>query len=231
MLELALVDQIRIVAAIIMLGIATASDIKNREISDIIWMVFGGIAVILIVLSSNPFDELVNVGIAMIIAPAAIIIWRFGLFGGADAFALIVLAALTPNTTLTEHAVTPFTILTNAIIFSITPMIANVLRNSVLLARRKDIFEGFEETNTRKMIAMFIGYRAANPKFGFSIEQKAGNHKKLNLSLQHAENAEFCDKSDTWITPGVPYMIFILAGFIVQLLYGDVILNSFGFVK
>ncbi|HET8719441.1 MAG TPA: hypothetical protein VFM64_00405, partial [Candidatus Nitrosotenuis sp.] len=80
MLELALVDQIRIVAAIIMLGIATASDIKNREISDIIWMVFGGIAVVLIVLSSNPFDELVNVGIAMIIAPAAIIIWRFGLF-------------------------------------------------------------------------------------------------------------------------------------------------------
>ncbi|WKT58946.1 A24 family peptidase C-terminal domain-containing protein [Candidatus Nitrosotenuis chungbukensis] len=38
----------------------------------------------------------------------------------------------------------------------------------------------------------------------------------MNLALQHAENAAFCNKSDTWVTPGIPYMIFITAGFVIR---------------
>lgn len=227
MLELASLDGIRIVLALVMLGIACASDIKKREISDVIWIVFGAIAACLIPFSGAIQDELLKIGISMIIAPIAIIVWRFGLFGGADAFALIVLAGLVPNATLTNGTITPFTILTNAVLLSIIPMLVNVTRNSILLAKKRDIFEGFEETRSRKILAMFIGYRAANPKFGFSIEKKMGKKKRLNLSIQHAEYAEFCDKKDTWITPGVPYMIFIAAGFVVQLLYGDIIFSAF----
>ena len=75
---------------------------------------------------------------------------------------------------------------------------------------------------------MFIGYKAKNPKFGFSIEQKRGKRKKLNLSLQHAEYAPFCKKPNTWITPGVPYMLFITGGFITQVFYGDILFNFLG---
>lgn len=226
-MELVLLDQIRIVLAMVMLSIATASDLKSREINDIIWVVFGAIAAILIPFSADLNAELLKIGISMIVAPIALIIWRFGLFGGADAFALIVLAGLTPNLTLWGGIITPFTILTNAVILSIAPMIINVIRNTILLATKQNIFDGFDETTTRKIFAMFIGYRATNPKFGFSIEQKVGNRKKLNLSLQHAENAEFCSKKDTWITPGIPYMVFIFAGFVVQLIYGDIIFSLF----
>lgn len=226
-MELVLLDQIRIVLAVVMLGIATASDLKSREINDIIWVVFGAIAAILIPFSADLNAELLKIGISMIVAPIALIIWRFGLFGGADAFALIVLAGLTPNLTLWGGIITPFTILTNAVILSIAPMIINVIRNTILLATKQNIFDGFDETTSRKILAMFIGYRATNPKFGFSIEQKVGNRKKLNLSLQHAESAEFCSKKDTWITPGIPYMVFIFAGFVVQLIYGDIIFSMF----
>jgi archaeal preflagellin peptidase FlaK len=227
MLEIASLDGLRIALALGMLGIACASDIKKREISDIIWIVFGAIATILIPFSTNIYDELYKIGIAMIVAPIAIIIWRFGLFGGADAFALIVLAGLAPNVSLTHGTITPFTTLTNAVLLSIVPMLVNVIRNVVLLASHHDIFEGFNESKKKKVLAMFIGYRAANPKFGFSIEQKQGKYKKLNLSLQHAEYAEFCTKKDTWITPGIPYMIFIAAGFAIQLVYGDIIFGAF----
>ena len=227
MLELASVDGIRIVLALTMLGVACASDIKKREISDIIWIVFGAIAAILIPFSTSITDELFKIGIAMIVAPIAIIIWRFGLFGGADAFALIVLAALVPSITLAQGTITPFTVLTNAVLLSIIPMLVNACRNAILLAKKQDIFEGFDEKKSKKILAMFIGYRAANPKFGFSIEKKQGKHKKLNLSLQHAEYAEFCTKADTWITPGIPYMIFIAAGFVIQLIYGDIIFSIF----
>ena len=227
MQDIATLDGIRIALAVGMLGIACASDIKKREIHDIIWVVFGAIAACIIPFAGNIEEELYRIGIALIVAPISLIIWRVGLFGGADAFALIVLAALAPGATIFGGTITPFTVLTNAVLLSIIPMLANITRNSFLLATKKDIFEGFDETRGRKILAMFIGYRAANPKFGFSIERKVGKQKKLNLSIQHAENAMFCNKADTWITPGIPYMIFIAAGFILQLLYGDIIFGVF----
>ncbi len=227
MIELYSIDGIRVVLALVMLGVACASDIKKREINDMVWVVFGALAACLIPFSGNIEQNLYAVGISLIIAPIVIIIWRVGLFGGADAFGLIVLAALAPNLTLTQNTITPFTVLTNAVLLSIVPMLVNITRNMVLLATKNNIFDGFNETKGRKILAMFIGYRAANPKFGFSIEQKAGKQKKLRLSIQHAEHAIFCDKKDTWITPGIPYMIFIAAGFVLQLLYGDIMFGVF----
>lgn len=216
-------EVIRIALAVSMLGIACVSDIKKREISDVIWIVFGAIATILIPFSQDMTDDLIKIGIALIIAPIAIIIWRFGLFGGADAFALIVLAGLAPSVTLSDNTITPFTTLTNAVILSTVPMIVNLSRNTILLAKGENIFQGFNETKSKRMLAMLIGYRAKNPRFGFSIEQHQGNNKKLSLALQHAEYAEFCNTEDTWITPGIPYMIFIAAGFAIQLFYGDIL--------
>jgi preflagellin peptidase FlaK len=210
-----------------MLGIATASDIKKREISDIIWIIFGALGIGLVLLGTDLGQELPKIGISLIIAPFVLLVWRIGLFGGADAFALIVLAVLAPSLTMTGNIVTPFTALTNAVLMSVVPMIINVTRNTVLLATKNNIFEGFDETAKRKIIAMFVGYRATNPKFSFSIERRVGNQKKLNLALQHAENTVFCQKSDTWVTPGIPYMIFITAGFVVQLIYGDFIMSIF----
>lgn len=227
MIELYSIDGIRVVLALVMLGIACASDIKKREINDLIWIVFGALAACLIPFSGNIEQNLYTIGISLIIAPIVIIIWRVGLFGGADAFGLIVLAALAPNLTFTLNTITPFTVLTNAVLLSIVPMLVNITRNMVLLATKNNIFDGFNETKGRKILAMFIGYRAANPKFGFSIEQKVGKQKKLRLSIQHAEHAIFCDKKDTWITPGIPYMIFIAAGFVLQLVYGDIMFGVF----
>ncbi len=227
MFDLTFIDQIRIVLALAMLGVACASDIKKREIHDIIWVVFGATAACLIPFSGNLEKELYTVGISLIIAPIAIIVWRVGLFGGADAFALIVIAAMAPHATLFGGVVSPFTVLTNAVLLSIIPMLVNVSRNLLLLAAKKDIFEGFDETISRKILAIIIGYRAANPKFGFSIEHKLGEQRKLDLSLHHAENAAFCNEKDTWVTPGIPYLIFIAGGFVLQLIYGDIMFRVF----
>lgn len=75
---------------------------------------------------------------------------------------------------------------------------------------------------------MFLGYQAKNPKYGFSIEKKVGKHRKLNLVMHHAEYAEYCNTPNTWITPGIPYMLLITAGFVIQLFYGDIIFNFLG---
>ena len=221
-------DILRIALALGMLGIASYNDISKREITDLIWVIFGVIGVALVFFEPNMWEHLTSVGIAMIIAPFALIMWRFGLFGGADAFALIVLAVLVPNASLVGGQVTPFTTLTNAVLLSIIPMITNFVRNLIQISKKVDIFEGFNETKKRQIFAMLIGYRAKNPKHSFSIERRQGKQKKLNLSLQHAEYAPFCSTPNTWVTPGIPYMLFITGGFIIQLVYGDIIFKFLG---
>jgi archaeal preflagellin peptidase FlaK len=221
-------NQLRIILALGMLGYASYTDVTKREINDFVWVVFGVLAAVMLIFEPDLTEGLVNIGISLIVAPVAIIIWRIGLFGGADAFAIIVLAALVPQITLSEETITPFTILTNAVLISITPLFFNFFRNLIQILKKNNIFEDFDEPAGKRIMALFLGYRAKNPKYGFSIEKKAGKHKKLNLVLHHAESAEFCNTPNTWITPGVPYLLFITGGFIVQLLYGDVIFSFLG---
>jgi archaeal preflagellin peptidase FlaK len=221
-------NHIRIIAAFAMLGYASYTDVTKREISDYVWIVFGALAVLLLFFEPQLSDALTNIGVSLIIAPIVLIIWRLGMFGGADAFAIIVLAILVPQITITDSMITPFTVLTNAVIISIVPFFVNLIRNLIAIANRTDIFEGFSETRKKRIIALFVGYRAKKPKYGFSIEKKVGKHKKLNLVMHHAEYAEFCNTPNTWITPGIPYMLFITAGFIFQLFYGDIIFNLIG---
>ncbi len=221
-------NQLRIISAIAMLGYASYTDVTKREISDYVWIVFGAVSVVLLFLEPQFWEALTNVGISLIVAPIVLIIWRLGMFGGADAFAIIVLALLVPQITLSENTITPFTILTNAVIISIIPFFINLVRNLIAMANNNDIFEGFSETRKKRIIALFIGYKAENPKYCFSIEKKVGKYKKLNLVMHHAEYAEYCEKPNTWVTPGIPYMLFITTGFLVQLFYGDIIFSFLG---
>lgn len=223
------ITTIRIFLAILMLCIASYTDIKKREIDDRIWMIFGGLSVVMLVFVPDLSHSLVTIGVSLIVAPIALLVWRIGFFGGADAFALIVLASLVPGATFANSQINPFTTLIDAVLLSIIPVFVNVIRNVVSMLKHEDIFNGFEnETQKNKIIAIFVGHRSKHPKFSFSIEKKEGNLRKLDFTLKNADNAEFCSSSDTWVTPGVPYMIYIFGGFIVQLVYGDMIFNLMG---
>ena len=218
---------IRIILALTMLGIASFFDIWKREIHDFLWVGFGSFAVILLLFEPNLMDTVSTVLISLIVAPFAILVWRIGLFGGADAFALVVLAALAPMITLSENTITPFTTLSNAAILFLIPFFANAIRNIISILKNENIFEGFNETRLKKSAAMFVGYRAKNPNHSFSIEKLENGYKKLNISLQNADKTQFCTSSDTWVTPGIPYILLITGGFIIQLIFGDIIMNFF----
>lgn len=218
----------RILTALGMLIIASTIDLWKREIHDFLWIPFGAIAIVFLFFEPDIFTTTLIIAISMIVAPLAIVVWRIGFFGGADAFCLIVLAGLAPMMTLTDNTVTPFTTLTNAAILSIITLFSNAIRNLIDICNHKDIFYGFEETRLRKIFAVFLGYRSANPKYSFSIEKSEHGQKKMNFSLHHAENADFCNIKNTWVTPGIPYILYIAGGFLIQLFFGDLFLNTFG---
>lgn len=223
------INNVRIILAVVMLTIASFFDILKREINDLLWIIFGAIALVLIFFEPNIIEFIVNTGISLIIVPVALLIWRVGIFGGADAFALIVLAVLAPQISLSENFVTPLTTLTNAVIISTVPIFLNLFQNLFELSRHKDIFEGFKETRFNKICALFLGHKAKNPKYSFSIERVEGEYKKIEFSFHHAENSEFCTKPNTWVTQGIPYVLYITAGFIVQILMGDIIFSIVNF--
>ncbi len=218
-------DHMGIMLALVMLIIGSMIDIWKREIHDFYWIVFGVVGFLLIFINSDLLPYLLNIGIALIIAPFVIFIWRIGLFGGADAFALIALAVIAPMATFSENPVTPFSTLSNAAVLFIIPFIVNIMRNLIAIIKHENIFEGFEENKFKKICAMLIGYRAKNPKFCFSLEKLENGKRKLNFTIHHAENEEYCATPNTWITPGIPYLLLITGGFILQLFSGDLLLS------
>ena len=227
MLEFLDFQVIGIILALIMLGLGSIIDIWKREIHDLYWIVFGVAGGVLTLLNPDIISQLLSVGFALIIAPFVIIVWRIGLFGGADAFALIVLAVIAPMATLSDNPTSPFTTLSNAALLFVIPFLFNLMRNVISQIRGKDIFKGFDEPTFKKVIASFMGYKSKNPKFAFSIEKTENGKKKLDLAIHHAEDQEFCTTPNTWITPGIPYLLLITGGFVIQLIYGDIILSQF----
>lgn len=221
-------ESIRIFSAIIMLGIASFYDIWKREIHDVLWIGFGVFSVVLLVFDPYFTESATSILISLIIAPFAIFLWRTGMFGGADAFALIVLASLAPMVTLTNSPITPLTTISNGAMLFVFPLLINVIRNLISIIKNENIFEGFNESGLKKSIAMIIGYRAKNPNYGFAIERTEKGQKKLNIAFHNAETTEFCSSRNTWITPGIPYILLITGGFIIQLVYGDILMNFFG---
>jgi len=213
--------------ALVMLIVGSIIDVWKREIHDYYWIGFGSVGFLLVFLSSDLISDLLTIGFALIIAPFVILIWRLGLFGGADAFALVALAVIAPMATISVNPVTPFTTLSNAAVLFIIPFLINVMRNIISQIRGEQIFEGFDESAGKKLAAILMGYKAKNPKFGFAIEKIENGKKKLDLAMHHSENQEFCTKPNTWITPGIPYLLLITGGFIIQIFYGDILLGRF----
>jgi len=218
---------IGIALALTMLIVGSIIDVRKREIHDYYWIGFGSVGFLLLFIDPDIIPNLLTIGFALIIAPFVILLWRMGLFGGADAFALIALAVIAPMATLSENAVTPFTTLSNAAILFVIPLLINVIRNMIAQIKGENIFEEFDASTAKKSAAVLMGYRAKNPRFGFTIEKTENGKKKFDLAMHNAENQEFCTKPNTWITPGIPYLLLITGGFIIQLFYGDIILGRF----
>jgi len=216
---------VRIIAALFMLGLASVIDIKKREINDKLWIGFSVVAVLLLFASPNFWTELKTVALSIIVAPIALVLWRFGIFGGADALCLIVLACIAPMSSIASSQISPFTTLENASILTVVPLFINLGRNLVSIQQGHDIFYGIDESRLKKILAMFVGYRTKNPKHSFCIEQMVDGKRHLDFSPKHAEKTSFCYGIDVWVTPGLPYVLYITGGFLIQIMYGDLILK------
>ncbi|HEX6068082.1 MAG TPA: A24 family peptidase C-terminal domain-containing protein [Nitrososphaera sp.] len=221
-------EELRIVTALAMLCLASAWDLRSRSVSDWLWIAFGAAAVALYALDLPTVEELpmLFLGLGMV-ASVSFAAYKTGLFGGADALGVIVLALLVPAYSGTymqagePGLLFPLTVFTNALLLSAFQVAANVARN--LLSLRRGLFAGFEqESRSKKVVAFLIGYRARNPRFAFPIEI-GGSQRRFDFGFKNAETADYESRKDVWVTPGIPFLVFLLAGLVVSILFGDLI--------
>lgn len=227
-------ELVRMGVALAMFGSASYFDLRNRSVSDLLWVFFAAIAAMLY-LFDFPSTFLEGILIVLSVVLSTVVaygIYRSGLFGGADMLAIITFSAILPlfnfepifaneESIASTHPFAPFIMLSNAAVFSVAQVFGNLFRN---LAHKGPLFEGLQnEPTSKKIFAMIIGHRSGNPKYAFSIEKQVNGGREFDFGLKSAETTEYETKKDVWVCTAAPFLVYMAAGLVLMVLFGDIL--------
>jgi preflagellin peptidase FlaK len=235
-------ELLRLCIGISMLGYGSYSDVKAREVSDVVWLIMGVSGVFFAFIGLFT-DSLSSFQLFKSLLVGAIFAFLFYIlnFGGADVKAIITLSLLFPNYPFFSlfHLRLPLmgvplvdifvlSMLTNALIIAISAPFALFLYNSF----RRNFSP-----------LMFIGWKVRisdlrikkNYKLMHEIEEGSGKKKyvwggiepteEILSSLEELEREKKIEK--VWITPELPFILYLTAGFFTAIFYGDFISSFF----
>jgi len=225
-----IINIIRFLTGILILTFASYTDIKTRQASNILWLVMGFIAIILIIVQyfsiglKNPYYLIfipIMIGLVYLLFQMRII------FGGADAKALMAIAILVPfepsiaGFPISKGSFMPFSwsIFQNSlIIFLLIPMslfVFNIIKRNI------------------KFPYAFLGYKIdikiARKRFVWPLEKIIDGERRFAYMPKDFDTGDEFDKfekegiTEIWVTPKVPFMIPLLFGFIISFIFGDIL--------
>ncbi len=157
----------QIIVSLIFLIASSIYDLKTREISNIVWVLFAPLGAALtlshfLLIPDNGFLMLWGISFTIITA-LSLAFFYLGFFGGADAKALICLGLAMPlnPTSLRPYLqvsspLFPLSVFSNAVLCSSFMILAIILYNfSQVLRNENALFEGLEKEPLWKKIAAF----------------------------------------------------------------------------
>jgi len=247
-----------IIVSIIFLSLSSIYDFKKREVEDWVWWVYGpiGLSLTIIRLFVDPsilITTLIAIGVGTGLSLA---LGYFGLFGGADAKAMICLSLTLPlNPTIIHpllgyvHPVFPVVVLIEAFfcsaVLAVWFAVTNLFR---YIMSGKNMFEGLEnEPSWKKVMACILGYPVKFAKlrstfYLYPLEEVSVDGGVTRRSLKLYVSAETDrdrlvselsvslakedSQGDVWVTPGIPMLLFILTALILVLVFGDAIFST-----
>ena len=248
---------LRIFVSSSFLLISSWYDLKTREVPNRLWLFFApvgfALAALQFFLSSlagenvDPVLWLSSLGVT---AGMSLALFYLGLFGGADAKALICLSiALPVHPSPMQHQINvltplfPLTVLSNAVLVSSSLVLAITSYNLFKLVQTKGrLFDGLEsEPLWSKIVAFTTGFKVDSDKLGegshympleYLSEEEDGEivrHLRVSVRLieetpQENNHLNYAPKElggKIWATPGLPFLVFVTAGFVAALLFGD----------
>jgi len=247
-----------IIVSIAFLSVSSIYDLKTREVEDWMWLAYGpiGLALTILRLFLNPSNiviTLIAIAVGVVISLA---LGYFGLFGGADAKAMICLSVTLPVNPTTIHPILgyvhpffPVVVVIEAFFCSASLAVWFGLTNLFRYLRSgKRMFEGLEsEPWWRKAVACVLGYPVSLAKlqsqfYLYPIEEMKSSNGVSERSFRLYVSAEtdrdqlvselsnsltgIDGKSTIWVTPGIPMLLFILIALILALVFGDAIFST-----
>lgn len=233
---LALINIFRFITGILILTYASYTDIRTRRASNMLWLIMGSIAGILLIVQyfiegfNNPYYLIfipIMIGLVYVLFQMRII------FGGADAKALMAIAILVPL----EPSIAEFPFWKG----SFMPFSWSIFQNSLiifLLIPLSLLSFNITKRNIQFPYA-FLGYKMsikkARSKFVWPLEKIVnGKRKPVYIPKEFDANDEY-DRfekngiTEIWVTPKVPFMIPLLIGFIFSFIFGDILFYLMNF--
>ncbi len=227
-----ILDIIRLILGVIILGYASYTDIKTRRAANYLWLIMGAGGAILIIIHFLflGFENIYYLVFIPLMIGFIYLLFQLRLvFGGADAKALMAIALLVPlQPTIYQLPIWQLNTLTfpgSWIIFS----------NSVILFLFIPISLFIYNLIHReiKFPQAFLGYQMsvakAKTKFVWPLE-KIQNGKRVfsyrPTTFDTVEEFHLFEKhgiKKIWITPKIPFMIPLLAGYIATFILGDIL--------
>jgi len=218
-------------------------DLKSRIVPNRVWKLmlafafpFTALQIYEVSISSRFLLPFAFFGSAFVVL-LSYFLYRINAYGGADAKALMCLAVLFPfypdlgsfPIVNTGFGIFAFSVLANSVIFAPLLMLALLLRNLLV-----EGFGGF----TKTPLYYVAGYRIPVEKIRFhnlfEFLDERGRLRRVRRAVE--PNEEIISRlkesglKSVWVTPALPFIIFITLGYSVALLLGDVLFFLIGLV-
>ncbi|MEM1533720.1 MAG: prepilin peptidase [Nitrososphaerota archaeon] len=207
---------------------ASYEDIRVRLVDDWVWISCASITTPVTIYSTllgniSPILSAISVGVTILLS---VLFYIVGLYGGADAKALVVIALASPLSIGGEryHPFTSITVLLNGLLVSLAIPLAIVLLNFYkIFVRGEDIFREFRhEKAYRKLLAIFLGTPLRDPerrKYWAPMEEFTGEWRfRFTVGIE-----EFWKplRPGGWATPSIPLLVSISIGLVINYVLGD----------
>lgn len=231
------VNAMRVLAAVVVLGYASYTDLVARRVKNEVWLALGGFGLVLV-----GVDALLGelrwqywLGALGIIVLAYVLWYVRLLYGGADAKAMMALAVLLPYRP--AHHVGAWGLPVGE---AFLPTALTTLTNGVaLMVMLPVLFALYNLVRGHVAVpAMFVGRKmpleaAANsPVWIMEHVDDAGQVRRRTFPRRDldatANAARLHEKGvmEVWVTPKVPFMIPLAVGYLLALGVGDVVFQA-----
>jgi len=240
-----LITELKIAIIAIALVVASYQDLRLREVDDRIWLIagaVGGVLTLVEILTTAGYPLLLAGFSILLTAALALGISYGGLFGGADAKALIAIAVTFPIPPYQYTDVSPsfpITVLGNGLVLTISLVVLAVVANLVALGRGERLFEGIKATGPQKVAAFFTGLKvkpetARTVHFDLieRVSEGGGRHLRLFKKVEEMDEPKLITPGvdRVWVTPAIPMIVFFLFGYILALVGLDILIRGLTFL-
>ena len=252
---IALLQITAIAVTLFFFAVGSVLDLRSREVDDRVWLAYApiGLALTVINVLVDPSRIILTVASAAIACVLAFGLFYLGLFGGADAKAIMCLGVSMPLVPLGfpgflgyAHPFFPIPVLVTGFICSALVAVWFGLKNLVTYSRSGSaMFQGLEhESRWRKALAMISGYRTEISRLRGVfylypmeeiVETPGGARRSFKLFVGAEVDrdkmvSEFSNaysrlnlQGQVWATPGLPMLVFLTLGLVLTLVLGDVL--------